>query len=175
MNTKKLNYQKFIAKLVSFAPRQLEGELKARDFLVSVLKENSIPFLLQKFQVAIPLTQEVSLLADGKKVKCEGCSFLSGEIKSNDVVLSSLLSSSICQEISNINFNPRCEGISLKNYYFTPAICVNYKDIAKIVEAKKIAGNVQVEKVAHHIGMLLVGKNVDYVRLFCLNETWNYY
>ena len=47
MNTKKLNYQKFIAKLVSFAPRQLEGELKARDFLVSVLKENSIPFLLQ--------------------------------------------------------------------------------------------------------------------------------
>jgi hypothetical protein len=157
MNTKKLNYQKFIAKLVSFAPRQLEGELKARDFLVSVLKENSIPFLLQKFQVAIPLTQEVSLLADGKKVKCEGCSFLSGEIKSNDVVLSSLLSSSICQEISNINFNPRCEGISLKNYYFTPAICVNYKDIAKIVEAKKIAGNVQVEKVAHQSANILVG------------------
>ncbi|MFA5961305.1 MAG: M28 family peptidase [Parcubacteria group bacterium] len=157
MNTKKFNYQKFISKLVSFAPRQLEGESKACDFLISVLKENSILFLLQKFKVAIPLTQNVSLLADGKRVKCEGCSFLSGEIKNNDVVISSLLSSSICQEISSISFNPRCEGISLKNYYFAPAICVSYKDISKIVKAKKIVGNVQVEKVSHQSANILVG------------------
>jgi len=157
MQTKKFNYQEFIAKLVSFAPRQLEGETLARNFLISLLKESSINFTLQKFQTEIPLTQKVFLSADDKKLKCEGCAFVSGKIENNDVVLSSLLPSAICQEIANINFNPRCEGISLKNYYFAPAICVDYREVSSVIKAKKIKGEIVVERVKYQSANILVG------------------
>jgi hypothetical protein len=157
MQTEKFDYQKFIAKLVSFSPRQVEGEKKAGDFLISLLKKNVINFVLQKFSVEIPLTQRATLLVNGKKMKCEGCSFSSGKIKNNDVIISSLLSSSICQEIPNINFNPRCAGISLKNYYFVPALCVNYREISKVIGAKKVEGEVVVERVRHQSVNILVG------------------
>lgn len=157
MQTKKFNYQEFIAKLVSFAPRQLDGETMTRNFLISMLKENSVKFTLQKFQTEIPLTQKVFLSADDKELKCEGCSFVSGKIENNDVVLSSLLPSAICQEITNINFNPRCEGISLKNYYFAPAICVDYREVSSVIKAKKIKGEIIVKKVKYQSANILVG------------------
>lgn len=157
MQTEKFDYQEFITKLVSFSPRQLKGEKKAGAFLVSLLKKKAVSFTLQNFFVDIPLTREAILLADGKKIECEGCSFLSGKIENNDVIISSLLPSAICQEIPNINFNPRCAGISLKNYYFAPALCVNYRAISSIIEAKKVVGKVLVKKVRHQSANILVG------------------
>ncbi len=157
MQTEKFDYQKFIAKLVSFAPRQFENEKKTADFLVSFLEKNSVFYAIQEFETEIPLTKKVLLMADKKQIDCEGCSFVSGEIKSNDIIISSLLSSSICQDISNINYNPKCSGISLNNYYFAPAICVSREKIALVIKAKKIFGEVVVERKKFKSKNILVG------------------
>lgn len=152
-----MDYFNFIKKIISFSPRQLKGETKTLKYLEKILQENNITYSLQKFKLKIPFTKKAELIANNKKIKCENSGFVSGKINNNDVIISSLMSSSICQDISNINYNPRCDGVSIKNNYFAPSWAVSKNDINKVIQAKKINGEIICEAKNHNSANILVG------------------
>ena len=129
-----------IEKLIMFSPRQLYGEKYAATYIREVLTNSGVKFVRQKFILTIPKNTHARLVADGKKIHCQGCSFVGGKIPNKDVIISSLLPSIVCQETPNINFNPLCKDISCNNFYFAPALAVAPRDIATIINAKKCTG-----------------------------------
>jgi len=147
----------FIKKLVSFSPRQLEGETKAAKFIINFLKNNKIQYHLDYFFTFIPKIEKAILKSDQKLVQCQGCSFVGGEIKDKDYILSSLIPSRFFIDKSNINFNPKCSDISLSNFYFAPAVAIAPKSLPLILKAKEVYGKVKVKKVKHKAINILVG------------------
>ena len=133
----KFNKLFFIDDLLLFSPRQGGNALNTADYIEKTLKTHRVSFVSEKFQTQVPLTVAV-LKVDGKKMSCEGCSFLSGKILGKDAIASSLIPSRFLIDFSNINFNPKCNGISVSNFYFSPSIAVSRKDISTIIKAKKI-------------------------------------
>lgn len=154
---RKFNTIQFISQLLKFSPRQGKNERKTASFIISILKKYQINYSLQKFNAKIPLIQKAVLSVDGKKVKCKGCSFVSGKITNKDALVSSLIPSRFLLTYPNINFNPKCQSVSLDNFYFAPALAINKKDLPKILKAKKIKGEVKVKPYKYKSSNILVG------------------
>lgn len=153
----KLDYSYFIKKLLSFSPRQLQGEKKTAGFLITFLKKYNIGYYQDYFFTEIPFVKNSVLIADKRKVPSKGCCFFGGKIESKDYLISSLIPSRYFIDKSNINFNPECRGISLSNFYFAPSLAVSREDLNFILKARKIKGKVEVEKVKHKTSNILVG------------------
>jgi hypothetical protein len=151
------DYLNFIKTLVSFSPRQLEGEKKAANFIVDFLKKNKIQYHLDYFFTFVPKIEKAILKVDNRFIPCQGCSFIGGEIKDKDYILSSLIPSRFFIDKPNINFNPKCSDISLSNFYFAPAVAVVPKSLLLILKAKKVYGKVKVRKIKHKAVNILVG------------------
>lgn len=157
----KFNYLSFIEKIISFSPRQLNGEIETADFLVSFLREHQISYSLQKFRATVPVIERAVLKLDGKEIKSEGCSFVGGKIKDKEMIISSLISSQLFLTYPNINFNPKCPDISLSNFYFAPAFAVAPVQLLKIIKAKKVAGEVKVRQRKYTASNILIGQTVN--------------
>jgi len=171
---KKFNYLEFIKKLVSFSPRQIEGETKTINFLVSKFVENKIEYNMHNFSIQLPRTIKEDLKADGKSVKCEACSLVGGKIKDKGKIISSLFSSIVSQNDANINFNPKCNFISKSNYYFAPSVAVDHKGLNQVIKAKKVSGEVRIKKTIHKTGNILAGniknpKNICFAHFDSIN------
>jgi len=154
---KEFNYLSFINNLINFSPRQLDGEKKTADFIISFLSKYGLKYHLHFFWTKVPKIEKATLKADGKKIDCKGCSFISGKIKDKDYLISSLIPSRFFLEKPNINFNPKCDGISLSNFYFAPALAVSKNDLSLILKTKKVEGEVKVRPVKYKARNILVG------------------
>ncbi len=153
----KFNQQKFIQQLCALGERQLEKETKAFEHIESILKEEQVSFKLQKYFTNIPKYLKAKLYADGEQIPCLPSSFVSGKIESNFSLISNLTSSQNFIYNSNINFNPASKAISRSNHYFAPSLSITFKDVLKVGNAKKISGEVEVEKTKHQSINILVG------------------
>lgn len=151
------NHLKFIEKLLAFSPRQGEGERQAAEFIQATLKQSGLNFAVQKFLTKISLTKRAELWVDGQALPCQGCSFVSGEIKDKSNVISSLTDLPADFVEPNINFNPKSEAISLSYYYWGPALAIRRQDVARVLEAKKVRGYVEVEPSEEESANILVG------------------
>lgn len=165
MKNKLWNNTAFVKKLISFSPRQLEGETKTADFLKDTLNENKVDFKIHSFNVPIPLLKKTELLVDGKSIECDGCSMIGGKINSKYKIISSLVSSAVLQNDPNLNFNPHCSAISNSNYYFAPSLSLTHEGLNKVLKAKEVKGVVEVDKISHKAENILVGnqKNPKYI------------
>ncbi len=150
----------FINTLISFSPRQLKGETQTAQFLIDYLKKLKIPFSLEIFYTQIPFVKRAKLKCDGKYIPCKGTSFISGNITCKDYLVSSLIGSKFFLTHPNINFNPKCSAISLANFYFAPSLAINKNDITKILEVKKVIGEIKVRRVKHRSMNILVGNKM---------------
>lgn len=151
------NVTQFIKDIIKFSPRQGENEKKVAKFIVFLLKIHKIKYKLQEFSTKIPIIKKETLVADGKTIKCKGCSFIGGKIENKDNIVSSLISSQPLIDHTNINFNPSCKGISLSNFYFAPSLAVKASDLTKIIKAKNIFGMVKVLPYKYRSSNILVG------------------
>jgi hypothetical protein len=163
---KKFNFKNFIENLLNFSPRQLEGEKKAADFIISFLKKNHFSYYVDYFLTKVPKIERAILKADNKKIPCKGCSFVSGKIKDKDYLISSLIPSRFFLEKPNINFNPKCDGISLSNFYFAPALAVSKRDLDLILRAKRVEGEVKIKRIKYKARNILVG-NLKNPKIIC--------
>jgi len=159
-------YLLFIKNLISFSPRQLEGEQKAGNFIISFLEKFKFQYKLQYFWTEVPKVEKEILIADGKKIACKGTSFVSGKVRDKNYLISSLIPSRFFLDKSNINFNPKSPGISLSNFYFAPAIAVCRGDLNLILKAEKIEGEVRVKPVRYKARNILVG-NLRNPKVIC--------
>lgn len=148
---------KFIERFTAFSPRQLCNETKAADYMLRLLNANKIDYIEQKFLIKLPAVEREFLLCDGKNIKAKACSFVSGKIENNDSIISSLISARKFLNLPNINFNPKCDNISLSNFYFAPALAVSKKKLPKILNCKKIFGEVKISHRIHKSKNILVG------------------
>lgn len=158
---KKFDSISFINTLIQFSPRQLKGETKTALFIISLLEKNKVPYFLQKFNVKVPVVKKAILKADKKKIECDGCCFIGGEISDKEYIISSSFPSKICQNDANLNFNPKCPTISNNNYYFAPAISVTHKGLFEILKAKNVKGRVDITPTNHKAINILVGNKKD--------------
>ncbi len=147
----------FLQDIIRLSPRQGENEKKTADFLILLLKKNYIKYYLQKFITKIPIIKQEILKVDGDRIRCKGCSFISGKIYKKDEIISSLISSQVFINKPNINFNPKCKNISLSNFYFAPALAVKFSDLDRIKNSKTLEGIVKVEPYSYKSRNILVG------------------
>lgn len=147
----------FVKKLLEFSPRLGINERKTAEFLISVLKSRNIEHSVQEFEACIPLAKKAFLAADGKKIDCLASCFVGGEISGKASLISSLIPTRYCLDYPNINFNPESKAISLSNFYFAPSVAVNAKDVARIINAKKIRGEVEIEPYRYSAWNILAG------------------
>lgn len=145
-----------VEQLVSFSPRQLEGETKTLDYVRRELEKAGLAYRLQEFQLELPRYPSYYLMADGKAVGGKPCAFVSGEITDKKALHNTLLDPNLCEE-ANLNFSPMCPGHSLATFYFAPALALNHAELAKILAAKEIHGSVTVERAEHNSANILVG------------------
>lgn len=152
-----MNLTRIINRLSSFGERQDKAADKTAQYIMSILKKEKILFFENFFDTYIPKIEKAWLKADGKNIKCEGCSFVGGKITGKDSIVSSLISSQPLIRKSNINFNPECDIISRSNFYFAPAVAINKKDLNSVVKSKKVEGLVKVRKTKVKSQHILVG------------------
>jgi len=149
-----------VKQLVKISPRQFEGELKARKFIVEYLNKLNILFRFQTFDVRIPRAEKYSLTVDGKKIPCLPCSFQSGKIEGKEF-LSNPLRDSGQKDKKAIIFNPLGRAISLHTYYFLPALSVSRDQIPGIIKAKSVLGKVDVKMRKYRAVNILIGNTRD--------------
>lgn len=157
----KINYQDIIKTLSEMGERQFAVEQQARAYIEGFLATANVIFTVQEYETYLPKYNAWSLLADGENIECLPCGLVSGEVKSADVLLSSLISSQKNFYDANINFNPRCEAISRSNHYMAPALAVKASDVGKILQARTVEGCIEVEKTSHTSANILVGNAVN--------------
>lgn len=150
-----------VKKLVSFSPRQLEGETLAREYILNILKNKKIDYRLQNFIVQVPVYEKYYLKADGKNINCLPTALMSGKISGKENIVSSLDFSSDPGNLPNINYNPYARAISRPNFYYSPSLAIAAKDITRLDKAKKIEGMVKVKKYLHRSANILVGNAKD--------------
>ena len=157
--------KEFIERLSALGERQFEQETKARELIEASLKSAGVQYSRESFKTYLPRFKEVKLIVDGKEIPCAGSCFVSGIINNANHLISSLTSSQNFLYTDNINFNPRCEGISRSNHYFAPSLAISKKYVPVLCNAKKVFGSVKVDKKAHTSANILVGnsKNPDYL------------
>src|SRR5258708_33933306 len=106
---KKFDYLKFIEKLIKFSPRQGENEKSAMRFICLILDKAGAVYEIEKFINKLPIVERASLTADGNDIVCESTGFIDGKINDKHSIISSLISSQLTINQSNINFNPECD------------------------------------------------------------------
>lgn len=148
----------FVKELCTFSPRLGQNEQKAAHFIKETLKNNHISFRVEKFHTSYPKNINTYLKVDGEKIKCQPTTFLDGKIKRKFQLINSLVDS---PEGKNLNFNPKSTVLSLAQFYFSPAMAVNKKDIAKIKEAEEIDGSIDVDRTSYLAQNILVGNYED--------------
>ena len=155
------NFIETIQEIISFSPRQLEGESKTAKYLITILRDAHIPCTTEEFIVGIPLVGKTELIVDGEPISCEGSCFESGEIRDKDCIISSLYFDAKPERSANINFNPQCATISLPVYYQVPAIAVMPETLHKILRAENVHGKIDVARVDHRSINILVGNSIN--------------
>ncbi len=148
----------YVKKIISFSPRQLQGEIDTANFIKKTLTENDIEYKEQKYHIDVPDFKSATLLVDGKDVECSGCGLKSGTISGKYKIISSLISSRVLRYEPNISFNAMCKGaISNSNHYFAPAIAVSNDGLKQILDGTDVKAETVVEKVKHESMNILVG------------------
>ncbi len=163
-NSKKSTFDpiQFITHIVSFSPRQHEGEMKTADFLQGFLQDRNIPFYAQKFTTTVPVQIKASLKADGEEIPCRSVSLVSGDIDNKNQLASSGGDIDEYTTTPTITFNPYCEVISCAVFFHNaPALAVARGNVDKILRAKKIQGTVQVKPTKYIARNILVGNTVN--------------
>ena len=164
----------FIRQLISFSPRQGSNETRAGKFITDLLGKNNVEYKLQQFTVTLPQDIKAELIADGRHIPCQASSFVSGKIEGKNNLISSLLFD-LEFNFPNLNFNPRCEQISVpsRSMHF-PALAVSKNDLPKILTARQVRGEVVVKPVKHQSQNILVGslknpKNIIFTHYDSIN------
>lgn len=155
MNQKEL--KEFIVQLCALGERQFQQETKACQLIEASLKRAGVAYVKENFHTWLPLFKKTQLVADGRNIPCAASSFVSGTIENANHLISSLTSSQNFLFTGSINFNPACESISRSNHYFAPSLAVSKTYVPALCSAKKVHGQVEVEKKAHISANLLVG------------------
>ena len=156
-----MNFMDTVREIISFSPRQLDGEHNTAAYIISFLQKENIQYSLEEFDVDIPRARNSSLTADGVNVPCEGNCFVSGKIEGKDHIISALFSDVHPTEGSIIAINPQCPSISLPAYYPVPAVAVSHKSLCDLLAAQHVQGLVEVERVKHRSTHILVGNMID--------------
>lgn len=151
------NMQKFITQLSRIYHRQGAAETEAAALIMRTLDRYKVKYIKEPFTTYIPDFIKAELVVDGKQIPAIPTSFVSGEITDKGAIISSMISSQRFIDDSNINFNPHCHTISRSNHYFAPSLAVAPKHLAAICRAKKVHGNVVVEKQRHRSLNILIG------------------
>lgn len=147
-----------IERLCKIGERQFQGERQAASYIKKILFELSIPFTSEPFTTRLPRIISAKLFADNQSIPCLATSFVSGEIKSNDNLISSLTNPESFLYDANINFNPRCpKSISRSNHYFAPSVAIAREDVDAVIKAENIFGKIQVEPTSHETEYILIG------------------
>ncbi|MGM0628818.1 MAG: M28 family peptidase [Patescibacteria group bacterium] len=149
--------KKVIRDLSAMGERQFEVETRTALYIEDILKKSATSYKKEGFKVDLPRVKKCELRVDEKEIPCKSTSFISGEIKDNHHLVSSLADSCDFLYKPNINFNPACRVISKCNFYFAPSVAVRRGDILKIAKAKKVSGRVEVKREAHECRNILVG------------------
>jgi hypothetical protein len=157
----KFNIMKFVKHLCSFSPRLGVNEQKAADYLEDVLTKHNVSFTTQRFKSAVPIYRKALLYADKRKIECKGSCLVSGKIKGQDNLVSSFTNLDESRTKYNINFSPYCKGISVPDFYRHPAVTIKPSDIQKIVNAKKVHGEVKVKRFDYSSRNILVGNHIN--------------
>ena len=152
-----MNIKQIVKKLVGFSPRQGKNLILASRFIIDFISKNKITHKLQYMKAKTPLTLKAELFVDGKKIKCEGCSFVGGKINGKEAITSSQISSRYLIDVSNINFNPSGKAICRNNFYFAPAVAIDKKDVSTIFKAKRVLGEVKIKVVSTRVPHILAG------------------
>lgn len=152
-----IEIKEVVEKLCFFGERQLKQNVLAKEFILSLLEKEKIIFTIFSFETEIPKFKNYGLFIDGVKVDCLPTGLISGKIKSNFNIISSLTSSQDFLQKENINFNPLCDSISRANFYFAPSVAVNRDLIFALCRSKKVEGFIDVEKVKFNSESILVG------------------
>ena len=155
----------FVRMILTFSPRQLEGETRTCKFLQQTLRGADISYAEHAYTVKIPNVSKTTLSVDGHPEHAEGCSMIGGTIRDKSSIISSLTPMNL-PDLSNINFNPKCMGISHATYYFKPAISVSLAVLKKVLQARHVTATVHVKKQKHIATDLLVG-NVTNPEVVC--------
>ncbi|MFH1656856.1 MAG: M28 family peptidase [bacterium] len=159
MNEFKL--KELVSQILKFSPRQGENEARTAQFITFILGQHGVPCSAQRFFTYLPKLKKVVLTADGKNIPCESTSFTGGKIVGKENIFSSLLDTQISPCLSNINFNPNCEEISLVDSYFAPSLAIKAKDLVKVLAASKVEGEIKVSPLKHQSMNILVGNKVN--------------
>ncbi|HVC58054.1 MAG TPA: M28 family peptidase [Candidatus Acidoferrales bacterium] len=150
------NLMENIRQLERFAPRRMEGERLAAEFIKSRLGSLGVDFQSQKFKNQLPHFTRYSLKADGETVECMPTALRSGEITGRELISSVSVSSRFYEE-PNINFNPYSDGFSLATFYRAPSLTIKRKDVQRIINAGSVEGSVRVTKKPHSCENILAG------------------
>lgn len=161
----KFDLMKFTEKVCSFAPRLGKNEQLTADFLIKTLSVNGIDHYSQQFEATIPDWKKADLFADGEKVECKNTSLVSGKILGKENIVSSFPDIDEAKTKYSINFSPFADVICTADFYQHPSVAVKYSDLSKIFKAKKVQGEVVVQKLTYNSQNILVGnrKNPDYL------------
>ncbi len=159
----KFNSFFFTKKLSALGERQGKIAIQASVLIENTLKDFNINYSVEVSESFIPKTNSVSLIADGKNIPCKSTAFKSGVISGKENIISSLIPSRFLIDEPNINFNPSCDGISRSNFYFSPSVAINRKDLPVVVNAESVRLKVSIKKIAIKNRQILVGnrKNPD--------------
>jgi hypothetical protein len=156
-----MNRCDLIRALTDLGERQLKKETAAAEILLRSLQAEGISYTVQEYTTFIPTYTHCSLFVDGKALPVLPSGLVSGAIRDNHTILSSLISSQKNLYDANINFNPASPEISRSNHYFAPALSIARSDVEKVVLAKTIEGKLEVVKTEHQSQNILVGNSKD--------------
>lgn len=149
-----------IKKIMSFSPRQFEGETKTRFFIEDYLNRMDKNYLIQKFNTYIPKSKKCVLKVDGENIQCLPCTFKVGKIDKGNILLDALKYNGL-KNIKAIAYNSKCKSISLCTFFFYPSLAISPKYANKIKNSKNINGFVKVEKTKHQSANILVGNTIN--------------
>lgn len=142
-----------IRNLEKVSPRKGKNEKKAAGIIKNALRGFEI--YEQKFRNILP-NGRAKLEVDGKEIKCEATSFVSGKIKEKALISSIHISARIFSS-TNINFNPYCRTISLATFYYAPSLAIPRNDVKRIIDAEEINGVVKVRKEKFVTENIIIG------------------
>ncbi|MDY6761689.1 MAG: hypothetical protein SVY41_01445, partial [Candidatus Nanohaloarchaea archaeon] len=136
-----------------------ENESDAAAFLEDRITGHGVDVHPQDYQVLYPEWSGYRVEADGTEIECLPCGFESGEI--GKTVVDSLTVDERVFDEANINFNPRCEGISVASFYDAPAVAVSKQDIGTVLAADDVHGELTMSWERYGSRNLLVGNRED--------------
>ena len=151
-------YTKLLKELTSIAPRRGKGEQKACKTIENHLEQDKISYTIQTFTTKIPVTKKAQLYADGEKIPCLASSFINGKIDKKSPILNSIDAKS---DGPAIVFHPVSKGICMQTYKNFPCLSVNRDSVAKLIMAREITGEVEVDSQDFESANIIVGNLVN--------------